>query len=50
VTAFRDKFAEIRVKHDIMRSHFLQEKVDEIQRSDVVGNLKIFVADTIAGL
>jgi hypothetical protein len=35
-TKFRDKFAEhFAVKHDVvMRSHFLQEKVDEIQRSD----------------
>jgi len=34
--SFRDKFAEhFAVKHDIvMRSHYLQEKVDEIQRSD----------------
>ncbi|MEP7076720.1 MAG: hypothetical protein ABI878_13015, partial [Acidobacteriota bacterium] len=35
-TGFRGKFAEhFAVKHDeVMRSHFLQEKVDEIQRSD----------------
>jgi len=35
-TGFRDKFAEhFAVKHDVvMRSHYLQEKVDEIQRGD----------------
>ncbi|MGH9821475.1 MAG: hypothetical protein ACRD43_15020, partial [Pyrinomonadaceae bacterium] len=35
-TSFRNQFAEhFAVKHDVvMRSHYLQEKVDEIQRSD----------------